>query len=245
MTSLIQVKWPAKKSIIAATTTRSGGFSEPPYRSFNLGDHVGDNPNDVINNRQLLSDLLPHKQSVQWLNQVHGSEVVEINSPSGNLISADAAYTTKANVALAVLTADCLPILLVNKQATEIAAIHGGWRPLAANIIQHTLAKFSCDAQNIIAWLGPCIGNKAFIVGVEVKQQFTLIDQQLSSAFSLQANGKYLADLHCIAKHLLSQAGVTAISQLQECTVANSDKYFSYRRDGKTGRMASIICMLG
>lgn len=246
---------PVRSNVLALTTSRAGGVSLPPYHSFNLGCHVGDNPIHVQHNRDLLLSSLPENAQLQWLNQVHGNVVADITQVQTTAITADAAFTTRKNIALAILTADCLPILLVNDEGTEIAAIHGGWKPLAANIIENTLAKF--QSTNIHAWLGPCIGEHAFEVGVEVKQHFTLLDAKLDNAFVLQANGKYLANLHFIARYLLNKHAVSTVSCLAECTVLsideycddsdnnnnNNHKYFSYRRDGQTGRMASVICI--
>ena len=183
----------------------------PPYDSFNLGSHVGDNPIHVQRNRDLLLNSLPKNTQLQWLNQVHGNIVADISQVQTTPITADAAFTNRKNIALAILTADCLPILLVNEQGTEIAAIHGGWKPLAANIIENTLAKF--QSTDIHAWLGPCIGKHAFEVGVEVKQHFIAVDEELNKAFLLQTNGKYLADLHFIATYLLKILGVKNVRE--------------------------------
>lgn len=215
-----------------------------PYQYFNLGLHVGDCPQQVLKNRQSLQKLLPENTKIQWLEQVHGNEVVEIEQVSTTAIVADAAVTDKKNTCLAIMTADCLPILFVSKYGDEIAAIHGGWRPLAANIIINTLDKMKTPNEDICAWLGPCISKNAFEVGSEVKAEFVQQDECFNTAFIAKANGKYLADLHIIARLQLARLGVNQISALSECTYANTDKYYSYRKNTVTGRMATLICLL-
>lgn len=215
-----------------------------PYQYFNLGLHVGDCAQQVQKNRQSLQKLLPENAKIQWLEQVHGNEVVEIHQVSTKAIVADAAVTDKKNTCLAIMTADCLSILLVSKSGDEIAAIHGGWRPLAANIIMNTLDKMKTPNEDVCAWLGPCISKNAFEVGAEVKTEFVQQNECFNSAFTAKANGKYLADLHKIARLQLASLGVNQISALSECTYANTDKYYSYRKNAVTGRMATLICLL-
>jgi len=224
-----------------------------PYDAFNLGLHVGDSVENVTNNRNLLKqyiyqqltkqdDMSVDEVKVQWLNQVHGNEVVEVSVVNEQAITADASITRQKNVALAIMTADCLPILLSHKDGSEIAAIHGGWRPLAANIISITLEKMQSNNVDIIAWLGPCISHKSFEVGAEVKEEFTKQNMAFSSAFLKQENGKYLADLQKIARLQLQLMGITEISSLAECTYQEATKYYSYRKEQITGRMVSVIC---
>jgi len=216
-----------------------------PYGGFNLGLHVDDNAETVVKNRQYLQryidNTLTDKVDIQWLEQVHGHKVVEITSPTNKAPIADASITREKNIALAIMTADCLPILLCDRYGTEVAAIHGGWRPLAANIIKNTLAKMKSTTDDIQAWLGPCIGNNVFEVGEEVKLAFTRQNIYFAKAFVKQDNGKYLADLHIIAKQQLADLGITNVTLLTECTYKQSDKYYSYRRESITGRMATII----
>lgn len=241
MSSIVDINWPRISNILATTTSRDGGFSAPPFDGFNVGSHVADNIQHVLQNRQLLSQLFKSGQPIQWLNQVHGADVAQVTEHQNTPITADAAFTKSTDVTLAILTADCLPILLVNQQGTEIAAIHGGWKPLAADIIKNTLNKFTCKGATVKAWLGPCIGKEAFEVGPEVKTKFVELDQGLETCFSKQPNDKYLADLHAIARLLLTKETVQSIAALNDCTFTQADKYFSYRRDGQTGRMASLI----
>ena len=228
-----------------------------PYDYFNLGLHVGDKAELVNFNRNTLQKFITQQLTdaptsssfsaeepvkIQWLEQVHGNDVVEVIVVNNSAITADASITRKKNIALAIMTADCLPILLSNKNGSEIAAIHGGWRSLAANIISNTLDKMHSDSRDIIAWLGPCISKDAFEVGAEVKGEFIKQNMLFNEAFSKRKNGNYLADLHKIAQLQLQSLGVTAISTLAECTMQRTDKYYSYRKEQVTGRMASIIC---
>lgn len=230
------------------------------YDHFNLGLHVGDDKANVKANRQVLSQTLARKigdntpvnpglmsaevadlVNIQWLNQVHGSQVVTVNRVSATPITADASITREKKLALAVMTADCLPILLSHRHGDEVAAIHGGWRSLEAGIIKATLVKMLSKASDVVAWLGPCIGKQAFQVGSEVRDAFMNQDSTLANGFILQQDGKFLADLHFIAAHQLRLLGIQHIATLSECTFYNEKKYYSYRRDATTGRMASII----
>jgi YfiH family protein len=237
--SIFQIKWPGLEQIQAVTTTRKGGVSLSPFASFNLGDHVGDDPLLVAKNRVALQQALQIDQ-IQWLNQIHGAQVVEIIEHQSVSPDADAAFTKQENIGLAIMTADCLPLFLVDDTGTQIAAIHGGWRSLAANIIKNTVNKFSANS-NVKAWLGPCIGPEAFEVGEDVRQQFLKLSPALETAFIRNQNNKYFAHLHHIAKVLLQQEGVDDIDGLNDCTFSLSEQYFSYRRSGQTGRMVSII----
>jgi len=217
------------------------------YCSFNLGLHVDDNAEAVVKNRKYLQQFiqknLTGKVGIQWLEQVHGNKVIEVTDFIKIPPIADASITREKNIALAIMTADCLPILLCDTNGTEIAAIHGGWRSLAANIIESTLAKMHSDEGDIQAWLGPCIGQTAFEVSEDVKLAFTQQNINFTKAFLSQGKGKYLADLHIVARQQLANLGITKIASLAECTYHRSDKYYSYRRESVTGRMASVICI--
>jgi len=237
------------ETVLAIQTTRVSPYrpfndKTSPYQGFNLGLHVGDCEDQVKSNRQSLQDLLPEHAKIQWFEQVHGNAVAQISQVSQKTIVADAAITNKKNTCLAIMTADCLPILLVSKSGDEIAAIHGGWRPLAANIITNTLDKMKTPAADIYAWLGPCITKKAFEVGNDVKSAFVQQHEYFKVAFTEKSNGKYLADLHKIATLQLENLGINQISALPECTYSNTDKYYSYRKSRTTGRMATLICLL-
>jgi len=215
-----------------------------PYQGFNLGLHVGDCTEQVNENRDYLKILLPEHVEIQWLEQVHGNKVIEVSHVSESPIVADAAVTKNKNTCLAIMTADCLPILLVSKSGDEVAAIHGGWRPLSDNIIHNTIAKMQSPAENIYAWLGPCISKDFFEVGSEVKTKFMQHSDVFKAAFIEKSQGKYLADLYKIAEIQLNALGVTQINALSECTYSNTDKYYSYRKDNITGRMVTLICLL-
>jgi YfiH family protein len=223
---------------------RSASENNTPYNHFNLGLHVGDCAKQVEQNRQLLQTLLPSKTRIQWLEQVHGNSVAEISTVTKQAIMADAMVTREKNIALAIMTADCLPILLISNQGDEVAAIHGGWRPLAANIIFNTVNKMHTAADEIYAWLGPCIGKEVFEVGNEVQMAFVEQDNIFSQAFNKQNNGKYLANLHEIARLQLNSLGIKQISTLSECTYSEPPKYYSYRKTPVTGRMATIVTLL-
>jgi YfiH family protein len=249
---------PKKKQVIALQTTRYNPEENTShnnvltqhrlaYDGFNLGLHVNDNVESVNKNRLYLQRFIEKKVagkvSIQWLEQVHGNKVAEITSATTQAIIADASITREKNVALAIMTADCLPILLCDVHGTEIAAIHGGWRPLASNIIKNTLAKMHSRIDEVHAWFGPCIGHRAFEVGEEVKLAFTQQNACFSKAFVQQKNGKYLADLTLIAKQQLADLGITQVANTAECTYDSPDKYYSYRRESTTGRMATVICL--
>lgn len=257
--SLYSVKWPVQ-NVLAFTTTRlhpqqktlsSNHPNFCVYDQFNLGKHVGDDLAHVNKNRASLLAYLPSNAKIQWLEQVHGNKVVTIESHSITPLMADAAITRQKNLALAVMTADCLPILLTSIDGSEIAAIHGGWKPLAKNIIAHTLNNMKTANENVIVWLGPCIGESAFEVGEEVKIVFERQSEKFSLAFvpadqsistKTESNDKYLANLAMIAKIQLSALGINKVHHLNHCTYSDEQQYFSYRRDSITGRMVSIIC---
>lgn len=241
------VNW-ALNDVVAFTTTRLKPFSSNnpsvlcnPFSDFNLALHVGDDEKLVLANRHLLAKLLPEHKNIQWLQQVHSNGVHHAKEWNEQAIKADACFTTNRNIALAIMTADCLPILLTNEQGNEIAAIHGGWRPLASNIISHTLSYFSCQPENITAWLGPCIGKQAFEVGKEVFDIFIALDENFKLAFQQIRAEKYIADLHGIAALQLKMLGINKLFYQADCTFGNTQKYYSYRAEGQTGRMASVI----
>ncbi|WP_259366445.1 MULTISPECIES: peptidoglycan editing factor PgeF [unclassified Colwellia] len=256
--SLYNIEWPVL-NVLAFTTTRlhpqkkslsSNHSYSSVYGQFNLGEHVGDDLVNVNKNRASLLAYLPLNTKIQWLEQVHGNKVVTIESYSKTPLVADAIITRQKNIALAVMTADCLPILLTAIDGSEIAAIHGGWKPLAKNIITNTVNNMKTDNENIIAWLGPCIGEYAFEVGQEVKCAFESQSEKFVSAFTAineplaleKHKGKYLANLAMIARIQLNTLGINKVHHLNHCTYSNEQQYYSYRRDTITGRMVSIIC---
>ena len=249
MTSSIQLlHWGAPKQIKTMITNRHGGFSQPPFDSLNLGLHVGDDPVVVQKNRDALKALLPNEPI--WLNQVHGTQVVDADEHGGGVPNADASVTTKPGQVLAIMTADCLPVLLTSRDGKVVGAAHAGWRGLAAGVIEQTVALMRAkqghhtqtQTQNeILAYLGPAIGPHAFEVGSEVRDVFIAQNPASAACFEqLQEKGKYLADIYGLACLRLNALGIDFIEGGGECTVQNP-YYFSYRRDQKTGRMGSFI----
>jgi len=231
--------WPAPANIRALSTTRTGGCSLPPYQQLNLGMHVGDEEFRVINNRHLLSTSKKLPQPPRWLKQIHSTQVINTQDWYAG-IEADACISQTTEAVCAVMTADCLPILLCDVQGNHVAAIHAGWRGLAAGIIENTIAKMACHSNKLIAWLGPAIGPSAFEVGTEVRKAFVDINATDAVAFSAH-DSQWLADLYLLAQHRLKAAGISAIYGGNFCTFTDQQRFFSYRRDGVTGRMATMI----
>jgi polyphenol oxidase len=240
------VQWPVQQCLAFSTTIHHPFNAMPQptsgYGSFNLAQHVGDNPATVEDNRSTLQRLLPEPCAIQWLNQVHQADVVTIERVAEQPLTADAQITRRKHIALAIMTADCLPILLAAHDGSEIAAIHAGWRPLAQNIIANTLANMQTKAQDLVAWLGPCISQSAFEVGAELKTTFCTQRPALATAFLAGKPNHYFADLPGMAKILLAELGVSNIVHLNHCTFSNPHQYYSYRRSARTGRMATLIC---
>jgi YfiH family protein len=238
---LLSATWQSLHNVGTLSTTREGGVSKAPYNGLNLGLHVNDSQADVLKNRSVLNNFLPNPAI--WLNQIHSADVITVDQQFdfNKLHNADALYTRLVDQPLAIMTADCLPILLASNDGTEVAAIHGGWRGLKQGIIQNALKCFNAKPENIYAWLGPAIGPDQFEVGVEVFEAFNSQSPLFSDAFKPHLNNKYYADIYGIARILLSQLGVITIAGGEYCTVSQSHLFFSYRRDGQTGRMASLI----
>ena len=238
----ISPEWPAPTEVRAASTLRRGGVSSGPYASLNLGAHVGDAPDAVARNRALVANALEFEREPLWLQQVHGAEVIRADA------GADAAQpTADASVAFAparpcvVLTADCLPVLLCDRAGTRVAAAHAGWRGLARGVLQATVARLACDPSQLLAWLGPAIGPAAFEVGEEVRDIFVRADLEAVAAFERNPGGRWQADLYTLAKFVLGSVGVQSVYGGAHCTYAGATDFFSYRRDGATGRMATMV----
>lgn len=236
-TDFIIPDWPAPANVKAIQTTRNGGFSVAPYHGLNLGMHVKDDALAVAKNRQLLSQYLPSEPV--WLNQVHGIQVIDASN-SLCAQDADASFSKHKNVVCVTMTADCLPVLICNKQGTAVASIHAGWRSLCDGVIEATIESLGLQSEDLMAWLGPAIGPKAFEVGSEVRSAFMAQDEEAEQAFSLSAD-KWLGDLYLIARQRLNKRGITQIYGGGECTYSNPTQFFSFRRDGLTGRMATMI----
>lgn len=240
MTSLIIPDWPAPARVRAFSTTRLGGVSQPPWQSLNLGTHVGDDPQHVATNRQRLASLAQLPSAACWLNQTHSTRVVDAADSDNLLPDADASFSRSVEQVCIVMTADCLPILFCSDDGQQVAAAHAGWRGLCAGVVENTLATFHSPPQQIHAWLGPAIGAHAFEVGAEVKAAFMQQLREASDCFR-PSGDKYLADLAGLATQRLQQVGVTSITQSARCTFSEPETFFSYRRDGQTGRLASLI----
>jgi len=239
---MIFANWPAPKNIKAFTTTREGGVSKLPFSSNNLGDHVGDSPNNVKTNRDLLAKQLPSPPI--WLNQTHSTNVYRIENSSidHTIINTDASFTQLEKTVCCVMTADCLPIVITNKQGNAIAATHAGWRGLADGIIEKTVEQFQDKPEDLLVWFGPAIGPKAFEVGRDVYDQFVNQDACFADAFT-NFGDKYLANIYQLATIRLNNIGITSIYGGQYCSYSQESLFYSYRRDGQTGRMATVIWM--
>lgn len=238
--------WPAPAVVVARQTTRTGGFSQTPFDGFNLAGHVGDDPAAVAKNRRHLAERLEPRLTFQWLNQVHGVRVVEAADPS-DTPTADAVFTRAAGVACVVQTADCLPVLLTDRLGTVVAAVHCGWRSLAHGVLAQTVSAMGVEGHDLLAWMGPAIGPCHFEVGEDVRSAFVVgressTSEVIDHAFKPGATtGKYLADLYRLAREHLHQLGVVAVHGGGWCTYCDQDRFFSYRRTARTGRMASLI----
>ncbi|NMX94159.1 MULTISPECIES: peptidoglycan editing factor PgeF [unclassified Pseudomonas] len=229
--------WPAPARVKACVTTRAGGVSLAPFDSLNLGDHVEDSPEAVLENRRRLTaafDIQP-----AWLRQVHGVVVVEADP--GQIAEADGSWTDTPGIACTAMTADCLPALFCNKAGTRVAAAHAGWRGLAAGVLEAAAESLDAAPADVLVWLGPAIGPKAFEVGPEVREAFVQQHPQTAQAFVPSHNpGKFLADIYQLARLRLAARGITAVYGGGLCTVTDP-RFFSYRRSPRTGRFASLI----
>lgn len=236
---LIQPDWPAPANVKSLSTTRHGGISTGPYAALNLGNHVGDDPQNVAANRALLGQHVPMEPL--WLTQVHGTTVVNAACTCPHA-EADASIARITHRICAIMTADCLPVLFCDIKGTAVGAAHAGWRGLNAGILEATIKAMQTPPGEIMAWLGPAIGPDAFEVGPEVRAAFIAHDALAESAFRPSANvGKWLADLYQLACQRLAASGITQVYGGDRCTYSEADTFFSYRRDGATGRMASLI----
>lgn len=238
MNDWITPDWPAPRNVRALFTTRTGGMSSGPYTSLNLGDHVGDDPSTVKQNRALLRRILPGEP--RWLKQVHGTTPVRADDYDC-AAGSDAAFSQLPDTVCAVLTADCLPVFLCDAAGSTVGIVHAGWRGLAAGVIERTIAEMDGKNSPLMAWLGPAIGPAHFEVGEEVRQAFIIHDKKSALAFTLRDNGKWSADIFLLAQQRLTEAGVTEVYGGGVCTFSDPARFFSYRRDGSTGRMAGLI----
>jgi hypothetical protein len=243
---MFKADWPAPLNVKTAISTREGGVSLPPYAGLNLGSHVHDRPEAVAQNRQLFRQEAKMPAEPLWLNQVHGTDclLLEHTDFSAGPVTADASTTKTKGLVSVVLTADCLPVLFCDLDGTQVAAAHAGWRGLVDGVLEQTLVQFP-DPRRVMAWLGPAIGPSAFEVGDEVRQAFVEKDAKADAAFAAvpDKTGKWLADLYQLARFRLNASGVTQLYGGGFCTYSDPQRFYSYRRDGQTGRMASCIWM--
>jgi len=240
---LIRPDWPAPGGVQAVATTRGGGVSTGSYKSLNLGDHVADDPAAVAANRRLLGQGLDLPAEPAWLAQVHGVAVTRADQSAPGT-RADASITLRPRVVCAVLTADCLPVLFCDRAGRHVAAAHAGWRGLAAGVLEATVAALEAagaPAHTLLAWLGPAIGPRAYEVGDDVRGAFLQADTSAVSAFAFSRPGHWWLDLYAAARLRLARAGVTAIYGGGFCTHGERERFFSHRRDGITGRQATLI----
>lgn len=240
--------WPVPSNVRAFFTLRKDGHSKGAYAAFNLADHVGDDPEAVAANRAQLADELSLPNTPQWLEQIHSDKAVVAHA-DGMVRTADASFSTEAGVVCAVLTADCLPLLISNRAGTEVAAIHAGWRGLTGGVIRETVNAMQSAPQDLLVWLGPAIGPQAFECGVDVLEaafESTMSEdhaEAIAKCFVPHAKKPlhFLADIYALGRAELAELGVTEIYGGDRCTVTEESEFFSFRRDGDTGRMASLI----
>ena len=231
-------RWPAPANVRALITTRAGGVSQGPYASLNLGLRTGDDPRSVSVNRAQLEALLP--QPPRWLRQVHGANVVEGDSLA-DVPDADACVARRPETVCGVLVADCVPVLLADRAGTTVAIAHAGWRGLAAGVVENAVDRMAVEPRHLVAYLGPGIGPTAFEVGPDVREAFVSRDARSQAAFAPLAAGKWLADLFLLARQSLQRAGVEDIHGGGLCTYSDAGRFFSYRRERTTGRMAALV----
>ncbi len=231
--------WPAPARVRSLSTLRRGGVSEAPCASLNLATHVGDSPAAVADNRRALRAAAGLPSEPRWLDQVHGTCVRDLDQEADG--PADAAVTRQPGRVCAILTADCLPVLLAAEAGDRVAAAHAGWRGLAAGVIEATLSALGTAPEELMAWLGPCIGPQHFEIGAEVREVLLAADGAAEESIRPNARGRFMADLPGLARSRLRRLGLRRIFGSGECTYAQADRYFSHRRDGRTGRQATLI----
>lgn len=243
-TKFIQPDWPAPAAVRAFTTTRAGGISLSPYSSFNLAQHVGDDSDHVAQNRSMLKQQLALPEEPQWLQQIHGTALLDLDQQVADS-EADGSFATVTNKVCTVMTADCLPILMCSSAGDKVAALHAGWRGLAAGIIGKGVAAMAVESAQLLVWLGPAIGPQNFEVGAEVYQAFVGQTPGTGTAFESTREGHWRANLYQLARLQLSELGVQQVYGGEFCTFEDTDQFYSYRRDGVTGRMATLIWLQG
>ncbi len=240
----LRPQWPAPAAVCALSTLRAGGVSVAPYASLNLAAHVGDVPEAVAENRRRLRAAADLPAEPAWLTQVHGAEIADLDAGAATGAAAgpaDGAVTRTPGRVCAILAADCLPILFATESGDAVAAAHAGWRGLAGGVIEAAVRSLAVAPASLLVWLGPAIGPRHFEIGPEVRDELLRGDPRADGTFAENARGRYLADLNVLARRRLVQLGIERVYGGGECTFSCSDKYFSHRRDGPTGRQATLI----
>ena len=237
---ILTPEWPAPANVRAAFTLRHHGVSKGPYDSLNVGARVGDEPAAIAENRRRLRAQLQLPQEPAWIDQVHGTEVLDLDSAAPPA-AADAAFTRRAGRVCVVQVADCLPVLITARDGSVVAAAHAGWRGLAAGVLEATVRRLAVEPGQAMVWLGPAIGQAHFEVGDEVRQVFLARDAAAAAAFAANARGRWQCDLARLARGRLAALGVSAVFGGGWCTHADASRFFSFRRDGRCGRMAALI----
>jgi len=235
------VTWPAPRWVRAVYTTRRGGVSDEPFAAQNLAAHVGDDLGAVRDNRAALRTALGLAREPAWLAQVHGTTVVHAEAVGVPPPEADASVTSVPGLACAVLVADCLPVLFCDRAGARVAAAHAGWRGLAAGVLEAAVDGLGVAPASVSAWLGPAIGAERFEVGPEVRAAFVDHDPAAAADFRAGAGDRWHADLYALARRRLAALGVGQVHGGGECTASDPERWFSHRRDGRTGRMAALI----
>ncbi|TDU24238.1 hypothetical protein DFR24_4503 [Panacagrimonas perspica] len=237
---LIEPDWPRHPRVRACVTTREGGVSPTPYDSLNLAGHVGDDPANVAENRRRLRASLDLSQEPAWLEQVHGTQVLHIDHRHV-IAAADAAWTDVPHTPCVIMSADCLPVLFADDDGTCVAAAHAGWRGLAAGVLEQTVEALPTMRSKLTAWMGPAIGPTAFEVGADVLDAFEKTMQVPAGAFVPKPSGRYWCDLNLLARTRLANLGITRVHGGHDCTHSDPSRFFSHRRDGACGRIASMV----
>jgi polyphenol oxidase len=238
--TVLEPQWPAPRAVRAAFTLRGGGVSGGPYASLNLGAHVGDDTVAVAENRIRLRAQLKLPGEPEWVEQVHGTGVLDLDAPESVRV-ADAVIARRGGQICVVQVADCLPVLFASLRGDTVAVAHAGWRGLAAGVLEETVRRLGVDPRELLAWLGPAIGPRHFEVGGEVRTAFLAHDAAAASAFTANDRGRWQCDLRALARQRLVATGVGAVYGVDSCTYSDPARFFSYRRDGRCGRMAALI----
>ena len=237
--AILPADWPAPQNVRAFTTLRHGaGASQSPFDTFNLGLRSGDDVQVVDRNRAELIERFALPSAPRWLHQVHGTKVAI--DPGFDEPEADAAITRAPGTVLAILTADCMPVVFASDDGSEVGAAHAGWRGLAGGVLEATVAAMQASPENVVAWLGPAAGPQAYEIGTEVFDAFVSNDPRAASAFTVTLPGQWRIDLYALARQRLADAGVTRVFGGDLCTITDPQRFFSHRRDQRTGRMATL-----